>query len=98
MAYFPLLPFFLGVPWPEIKERINTNNSFMAGISSKKITIMIKLSAITSIDGVDPRKSAAKIAEKITIYIIAMEATITIYENILSQIEARLSERYRKIV
>lgn len=70
----------------------------MAGMSNKKITIMIKLRMITSMDGVEPRKSAAKITEKITIYIIAMEATMTIYENTLSQIEERLSERYRRIV
>lgn len=70
----------------------------MAGMSNKKITIMMKLRMITSIDGVDPRKSAAKITEKITIYIIAMEATMTIYEKTLSQIEERLSERYRRIV
>ena len=70
----------------------------MAGMSNKKTTIMMKLRTITSMDGVEPRKSAAKITEKITIYIIAMEATMTIYEKTLSQIEERLSERYRRIV
>ena len=98
MAYCPLWPFFLDVPWLDIRERINISSSFMAGMSNKKITIMIKLRMITSMDGVEPRKSAAKITEKITIYIIAMEATMTIYEKTLSQIEERLSERYRRIV
>ena len=45
---------------------------------------------MTSVDGVEPRKSAANIMENMTIYIIAMDAIITIYENILSQIMIKM--------
>ena len=39
-----------------MSERIKVTSWFMAGINSKKIKIMIKLSTITSVDGVEPRK------------------------------------------
>ena len=88
-----MVSFFLGAGLPEISERTKFITSVMAGMRSKNTMIMIKLRIITSVDGVEPRNSAAKIAEKMTIYTMAMEAIITIYENILSQMDDRLSER-----
>ena len=53
----------------------------------------MKFRTITSIDGVEPRNKAAKIIEKITIYSIATDATITTYDSIRSHAEDRLSIR-----
>ena len=82
----------------DMRERTNEVNSFMAGISSRNIRIMMKFKMITSLDGAEPRNNAAKIRENIIIYMIAMEARITMYERTLSQIDARLSARNFKIV
>ena len=71
---------------------IDVNNSPIAGMSRRKITIMMKFRMITSADGVEPRNNAANIAANITIYIIAIDATTTIYENIFSQIDDKLRE------
>ena len=48
---------------------------------------------MTSADGAEPLNNAAKMTEKIIIYMIASEAIITIYEKILSQIDAKFKER-----
>ena len=58
-------------------ERIKEFSSLSAGINSRKIRIIMKLSAITSIDGVDPRNKAVKMIENSTIYNMANEAIIT---------------------
>ena len=56
-----------------------------------KISIMMKLRIITSVDGVEPLNNAAKITEKIIIYNIAMDAITTTYENTRNQIDERFS-------
>ena len=66
---------------------------FIAGIKSKKMRIMIKFKMMTSADGAEPLNNAAKMTEKIIIYMIASEAIMTIYEKILSQIDAKFKER-----
>ena len=63
---------------PEIVARIDMYSWFMAGISNKKIRIIMKLSIITSVEGVEPRNRAAKINEKIIMYIIATEESNTV--------------------
>ena len=73
-------------------------SSFRAGINAMNIRIIMKFKTITSVDGVEPLNSAAKITEKIIMYIIAIDAMITMYENIFSQIEERLRVRYLRIV
>lgn len=90
--YLPFLPFFLVLPCPDINALIDVSNSPIAGISRRKITIIMKFKMITSADGVEPLNNAAKIAANITIYMIAIEAIITMYENILSHIDDRFSE------
>ena len=65
----------------------------MAGIRAMKIRIIMKFRIMTSIDGVEPRKRAAKITEKIIIYTMAIDEMITTYEKSLNQIDAKFSMR-----
>ncbi len=71
---------------------------FIAGVKTINIRIMIKFNTITSIEGVEPLNKAAKTIEKTTIYTIAIEAIVTTYENIRSQIDDILRVLYLKIV
>ena len=57
----------------------------------------MKFRIMTSVDGVEPRNSAAKINANIIMYIMAIEAIMTIYENTLSHIEDKLRLRNLRI-
>ena len=71
---------------------------FTAGIKIRTIMIMMKFNTITSVLGVAPLNMPAKRAAKMSMYTIANDAIITIYEKILSQIELRFNVEYLRIV